>query len=52
MTRMRHIVVVDDEPNIGKSLRLILEGEGYRVTVCESAAQFHGERRRGYPPKH
>jgi two-component system nitrogen regulation response regulator NtrX len=38
--------VVDDEPNIGKSLRLILEGEGYRVTVCESAAQFHAERRR------
>ena len=47
MTRIRHIVVVDDEPNIGKSLRLILEGEGYRVTVCESAAQFHAERRRG-----
>ena len=46
MTRIRHIVVVDDEPNIGKSLRLILEGEGYRVTVCESAAQFHAERRR------
>src|SRR6187402_421211 len=44
---MRHIVVVDDEPNIGKSLRLILEGEGYRVTLCESAAQFHAERRRG-----
>ena len=47
MTRMRHIVVVDDEPNIGKSLRLILEGEGYRVTLCESAVQFHAERRRG-----
>ena len=45
MTRARHIVVVDDEPNIGKSLKLILEGEGYRVTVCESAAQFHGVRR-------
>jgi two-component system nitrogen regulation response regulator NtrX len=43
----RHVVVVDDEPNIGKSLRLILEGEGYRVTVCESAAQFHAERRQG-----
>ena len=46
MTRMRHVVVVDDEPNIGRSLRLILEGEGYRVTVCDSAAQFHVERRR------
>jgi two-component system nitrogen regulation response regulator NtrX len=33
-------VVVDDEPNIGASLRLILEGEGYRVTVCETAAAF------------
>ena len=46
MTRMRHVVVVDDEPNIGRSLRLILEGEGYRVTVCDSSAQFHLERRR------
>ena len=47
VTRTRHVVVVDDEPNIGRSLRLILEGEGYRVTVCESAAQFHAERRQG-----
>ena len=46
MIRMRHIVIVDDEPNIGRSLRLILEHEGYRVTVCESAATFHAERRR------
>ena len=45
MTRTRHIVIVDDEPNIGRSLRLILEGEGYRVTVCESLAKFHAERR-------
>ena len=45
MTRTRHIVVVDDEPNIGKSLKLILEGEGYRVTVCESSARFHLVRR-------
>ena len=47
MTRTRHVVVVDDEPNIGKSLRLILEGEGYRVTVCESAAKFQAERHKG-----
>ena len=40
MTRKRHIVVVDDEPNIGRSLRLILENEGYRVTVFDSAAAF------------
>src|SRR4051794_39363129 len=42
----RHIVIVDDEPNIGRSLRLILEGEGYRVSVFESAAAFEQERRR------
>jgi two-component system nitrogen regulation response regulator NtrX len=42
----RHVMVVDDEPNIGRSLRLILEGEGYRVTVCESAAKFQAERRK------
>ena len=47
MSRTHHVVVVDDEPNIGRSLRLILEGEGYRVTICESAAQFHAERRKG-----
>jgi two-component system nitrogen regulation response regulator NtrX len=47
MTRRPHILVVDDEPNIGLSLRLILEGEGYRVTLCESAAAFHGERGAG-----
>jgi two-component system nitrogen regulation response regulator NtrX len=46
MTRQRHIVVVDDEPNIGRSLRLILEGEGYRVTVCGSVAAFRAERLR------
>ena len=40
MTRKRHIVVVDDEPNIGLSLQLILDGEGYRVSICESAAKF------------
>jgi two-component system nitrogen regulation response regulator NtrX len=43
MTRRRHIVVVDDEANIGLSLRLILEGEGYRVSICESAARFRAQ---------
>jgi two-component system nitrogen regulation response regulator NtrX len=37
-------MVVDDEPNIGRSLRLILEGEGYAVTVCESVARFEAQR--------
>jgi two-component system nitrogen regulation response regulator NtrX len=46
MIRKRHIVILDDEPNIGRSLRLILEGEGYRVSVFESAAAFEAERNR------
>ena len=46
MTRNRHIVIVDDEANIGRSLRLILEGEGYRVSVFESVAAFSAERNR------
>ena len=46
MTRKRHIVIVDDEANIGRSLRLILEGEGYRVSVFESATAFAQERSR------
>jgi two-component system, NtrC family, nitrogen regulation response regulator NtrX len=45
--RKRHIVILDDEPNIGLSLKLILEREGYRVTVCESAAKFVAERNKG-----
>jgi len=45
VTRKRHIVIVDDEPNIGRSLRLILEGEGYRVTVCEAVAAWRGLQR-------
>jgi two-component system nitrogen regulation response regulator NtrX len=35
---------VDDEPNIGRSLRLVLEREGYDVLVCESAAKFAAAR--------
>jgi two-component system nitrogen regulation response regulator NtrX len=46
MTRGRHILIVDDEPNIGRSLRLILEGEGYRVSAVDSVASFHAERRK------
>jgi two-component system nitrogen regulation response regulator NtrX len=46
VTRRSHIMILDDEPNIGSSLRLILEGEGFRVTVCDSAAHFQVERGR------
>jgi two-component system nitrogen regulation response regulator NtrX len=44
MIRKHRVVIVDDEPNIGSSLRLILEGEGYGVTVCESVTKFRAER--------
>ena len=44
MTRKHRVVIVDDEPNIGSSLRLILEGEGYGVTVCESVTKFMADR--------
>ncbi|MEO7191573.1 MAG: sigma-54 dependent transcriptional regulator [Vicinamibacterales bacterium] len=47
MTSKHRIAIVDDEANIGLSLRLILEREGYAVTVCESVAQFHAEYRGG-----
>src|SRR5579862_9037819 len=35
----KRILVVDDEENIGRSLRLILEREGYGVKVCLSIAE-------------
>jgi two-component system nitrogen regulation response regulator NtrX len=34
----KRILILDDEPNIGASLRLILEREGYAVTLARSIA--------------
>jgi len=36
----KRLLIVDDEENIGRSLRMILEREGYAVNVCKSAAEF------------
>ena len=36
----KRIAIVDDEPNIGLSLQLILEREGYSVLIHHSAAEF------------
>ena len=36
----KRILIVDDEENIGRSLRMILEREGYGVSVCRSVAEF------------
>ena len=35
----QRILVLDDEPNIGNSLRLILEREGYAVSVARTIAE-------------
>ena len=45
MIRHPHVVIVDDEPNIGLSLRLILEGIGCAVSICHSVAQLQARRR-------
>ena len=36
----KRILIVDDEENIGRSLRMILEREGYSVNVCKSVTEF------------
>ena len=37
---MPRILILDDEENVGRSLRMILEHEGYSVSVCRSVAEF------------
>jgi two-component system, NtrC family, nitrogen regulation response regulator NtrX len=36
----KRLLIVDDEENIGRSLRMILEREGYAVSACRSCAEF------------
>src|SRR5436853_5235788 len=36
----KRVLIVDDEENIGRSLRMSLEREGYAVNVCRSVAEF------------
>jgi two-component system nitrogen regulation response regulator NtrX len=36
---MKRVLIVDDEENIGRSLKLILEREGYGVSACTTAAE-------------
>jgi len=38
----KRILIVDDEENIGRSLRLILEREGYAVNACRSITEYTG----------
>ncbi len=44
---MKRILIVDDEENIGRSLRMILEREGYQVAVCRSGGEFRAHPDRG-----
>jgi two-component system nitrogen regulation response regulator NtrX len=39
----KKILIVDDEANIGASLRMVLEGAGYSVALCRSAAEFRAQ---------
>src|SRR5262247_3636323 len=39
----KRILIVDDEPNIGLSLQMILEGEGFKVLICRTAAEFRSK---------
>jgi DNA-binding NtrC family response regulator len=43
----RRILIIDDEENIGRSLRMILEREGYQVNVVNSAAEMRAFPDRG-----
>jgi len=36
----KRILIVDDEENIGRSLRMILEREGYAIVVCRTIKEF------------
>ena len=36
---MKKILVVDDEANVAASVRLVLEGAGYAVDTCRTAAE-------------
>jgi len=36
----KRILIVDDEENIGRSLRLIMEREGYAISLCRSIREF------------
>ncbi|MBI1895943.1 MAG: sigma-54-dependent Fis family transcriptional regulator [Acidobacteria bacterium] len=40
----KRVLILDDEENIGRSLRLILEHEGYKVFIFRSASDFRAAR--------
>jgi two-component system, NtrC family, nitrogen regulation response regulator NtrX len=43
MVTAKKIFILDDEVNIGTSLRMVLEGAGYSVQLCRTAAEFRAQ---------
>ena len=39
----KKILVLDDEDNVRVSLRIVLEGAGYGVLLCQTAEEFHAQ---------
>jgi two-component system, NtrC family, nitrogen regulation response regulator NtrX len=39
----KKIVILDDETNVGASLKMVLEGAGYAIQVCTTAAEFRAQ---------
>lgn len=42
----KRILILDDEENIGRSLRMILEREGYVVSICRTGQEFRASAER------
>ena len=47
MTTHEKILVLDDEPDIGKMIKLILEYKNYSVTAVQNVNMFNAERTAG-----
>ena len=45
----KHVLVVDDEPDIGDALKGYLEREGFAVTVCTTRAEALAQYERAHP---
>jgi two-component system nitrogen regulation response regulator NtrX len=39
----KKILIVDDEINVGASIKMVLEGAGYSVRLCRTAAEFQAQ---------
>ncbi|MFQ5669345.1 MAG: sigma-54-dependent transcriptional regulator [Acidobacteriota bacterium] len=44
-----HVLIIDDEPSVRESVRMVLEYEGYQVSEASSGSQGLEEARSGHP---